>query len=349
LGVTETEWLEAEADALDRFDTLDSQTWDESHAFGESGAFEEASLESEDESPDRFDELGDGRDSEWESDEAEAEADREAEAESGLASSGLSPAERIAVEITSTLETGKRGGFYGLSGNFDGQGLSFGLVNWTIGTGSLQPLLREFAAEHPARWAAIFGRHAEGFLQLMSRKGKLAEKEQHRFAVEQMNKVSIVGKRKKWEIKEPWAGYFLLLSEDPAFRGIQIRHVRILLERAGEYCRQFRLKSEMAFAFMFDAVSSHGKSWLTKMIGGQRRRQILTVERLKALVAQYGVGRIPEREILLAIADVLGATSAPRWADKVRQRKRWFVTGEHPRARELEGLQPSPNKPWSAS
>ena len=348
-GMTETEWLEAEADALDRFDTLDSQTWDESHAFGESGAFEEASLESEDESPDRFDELGDGRDSEWESDEAEAEADREAEAESALASSGLSPAERIAVEITSTLETGKRGGFYGLSGNFDGQGLSFGLVNWTIGTGSLQPLLREFAAEHPARWAAIFGRHAEGFLQLMSRKGKLAEKEQHRFAVEQMNKVSIVGKRKKWEIKEPWAGYFLLLSEDPAFRGIQIRHVRILLERAGEYCRQFRLKSEMAFAFMFDAVSSHGKSWLTKMIGGQRRRQILTVERLKALVAQYGVGRIPEREILLAIADVLGATSAPRWADKVRQRKRWFVTGEHPRARELEGLQPSPNKPWSAS
>jgi hypothetical protein len=348
-GVTETEWLEAEADALDRFDTLDSQTWDETHAFGESGAFGEALLESEDESPDRFDELGDGRDSEWESDEAEAETDREAEAESGLASSGLSPAERIAVEITSTLETGTRGGFYGLSGNFDGQGLSFGLVNWTIGTGSLQPLLREFAAEHPARWAAIFGRHAEGFLQLMSRKGKLAEKEQHRFAVEQMNKVSIVGKREKWEIKEPWAGYFLLLSEDPAFRGIQIRHVRILLKRAGEYCRQFRLKSEMAFAFMFDAVSSHGKSWLTKMIGGQRRRQILIVERLKALVAQYGVGRIPEREILLAIADVLGATSAPRWADKVRQRKRWFVTGEHPRARELEGLQPSPNKPWSAS
>jgi hypothetical protein len=347
-GATGTEWLEAEADALDRFDTVDSQAaWDESHAFGESGVFEAASLESEDESPDRFDELGDERDSEWESDEAEAEMGWEAGAD--LASSGLSPAERIAVEITSTLEAGKRGGFYGLSGNFDGQGLSFGLVNWTIGTGSLQPLLREFAAEHPSRWAAIFGRHAEGFLQLMSRKGKLAEKEQHRFAVEQMNKVSSVGKREKWEIKEPWAGYFRLLSEDPAFREIQIRHVRILLKRAGEYCRQFRLKSEMAFAFMFDAVSSHGKSWLTKMIGGQRRRQILIVERLKALVAQYGAGRIPEREILLAIADVLGATSAPRWADKVRQRKRWFVTGEHPRARELEGLQPSPDKPWSAS
>ena len=53
-GVTETEWLEAEADALDRFDTLDSQTWDESHAFGESRALDEVSLESEDESPAGF-------------------------------------------------------------------------------------------------------------------------------------------------------------------------------------------------------------------------------------------------------------------------------------------------------
>jgi hypothetical protein len=34
-GLTETEWLEAEPDALDRFDTLDSRAWDESHAFGE--------------------------------------------------------------------------------------------------------------------------------------------------------------------------------------------------------------------------------------------------------------------------------------------------------------------------
>jgi hypothetical protein len=313
--------------------------------FGEHGAFEEAPLDSEDESPGRFDELGDERDSEWEADEAETVA----EAESGLASSGLSPAERIAVEITSTLETGKRGGFYGLSGNFDGQGLSFGLVNWTIGTGSLQPLLREFAAEHPARWAAIFGPDAESFRLLMSRKGKLAEKEQHRFAVEQMNTVSIVGKRKKWEIKEPWVGYFRLLSEDPAFQGIQIRHVRVLLKRAGEYCRQFGLKSEMSFAFMFDAVSSHGPSWLTRMIRGKRRRQILVGERLKALDGQYGVGRVPEREILLAIADVLGATSAPRWADLVRRRKRWFVTGEHPRANELKGLQPSPTTPWSTS
>ena len=81
------------------------------------------------------------------------EADIELE-EEVLESSGLTPAELKAVQITSTFETGKRGGFYGLSGNFDGYGISFGLVNWKIGTGSLQPLLRDFAAGEPARWKA---------------------------------------------------------------------------------------------------------------------------------------------------------------------------------------------------
>ena len=37
---------------------------------------------------------------------------------------------------------------------------------------------------------------------------------------------------------------------------------------------------ERAFAFMFDAVSSHGKWWLTKKIGGVEKRRKLLQERL---------------------------------------------------------------------
>ena len=100
---------------------------------------------------------------------------------------------------------------------------------------------------------------------------------------------------------------------------------------------------------MFDAVSSHGKWWLTKKFGGQEKRRILIEPRIKALVDRYGEGKVPESEILLAIADVLGATSAPRWAAMVRERKRWFVTGEHRRAGELRGLEPRPDVPYSAA
>ena len=264
-----------------------------------------------------------------------------------LAEAGLSPAERRALEITSTLETGKAGGFYGLSGNFDGQGLSFGLVNWTIGTGSLQPLLRDFAHEEPSRWKAVFGRDADRFEALIARKGREAEREQLRFAVEEMNEKALVRGHVRWAIREPWRTYFKRLSEEPAFRQIQLRYVRNLLGRAAYFCRLFALKSERAFAFMFDAVSSHGKWWLTrKFPGGAQKRRLLLEERLRPF---GGIGHGPEREVLLIIADVLAETSAPRWADNVRSRKRWFVTGEHRRARELAGLEPSADRPWTLS
>ena len=191
---------------------------------------------------------------------------------------------------------------------------------------------------------------ASRFLQLIARKDKAAQKEQHRFAVEEMNSVSTGARGKRiWTVRQPWAGYFKRLSEDTAFQKIQIRYVRNLLASAEDYCRQFRLTSEQAFCFMFDAVSSHGKWWLKKKLGGTEKRRVMVEEALKVLAARFGAGRVPESEVLLAIADVLGTTSAQRWADKVRRRKRWFVTGEHPRGRELNSLRPSPDAPYSTS
>jgi hypothetical protein len=260
------------------------------------------------------------------------------------ADGGLTPAELKAVQITSTFETGKRGGFYGLSGNFDGYGISFGLVNWNIGSDSLQPLLRDFASTEPARWKAVFGPDASVFAALISRTGKDAVKDQLRFAIQEMNTSEVVKGKARWSVKEPWVTYFKRLAADPAFQRIQVRHVRDLLDRARYYCAHFGLKSEMSFAFMFDTVASHGKWWLTKQCkDGTAKRQQLLSSRLAALRSKNGEGRVPETDVLLAIADVLAATSNSRWRDNVLRRKRWFVTGEHPRARELRGLKPRPD------
>ena len=304
---------------------------------------EEVTAETEDEElAGRFDALDDERDAQW-----EVTGEELSEEESPLDTSGLTTAERKAVEITSLFETGKRGGFYGLSGNFDGQGLSFGLVNWTIGTGSLQPLLRDFAREHPARWAAAFGPHAAQFLQVITPVGKEATKAQRQFAVDVMNTSTLVKGTQRWSIQEPWVSYFRRLSEDREFQKIQVRYVRVLLARGERFCRYFKLRSEMAYAYMFDAVSSHGQWWLTKKFKGKEKRRILIEARLSALKAGHPDGQIPESEILLAIADVLAATSAARWADNVRRRKRWFVTGQHPRAKELKGLEPRADVPYT--
>src|SRR6185369_15628581 len=84
----------------------------------------------------------------------------------GLA--GFTPAEVKALSMTTTFENGRPLNFGGLSGNFEGQGLSFGLLQWNIGTGSLQPLLNEFARDHAQHFDAIFGTDAARLRQVLA-------------------------------------------------------------------------------------------------------------------------------------------------------------------------------------
>jgi len=47
--------------------------------------------------------------------------------------------------------------FAGLSGDFDGQGISFGVLQWNLGQGSLQPLLQKINTTDPDLVESIFG------------------------------------------------------------------------------------------------------------------------------------------------------------------------------------------------
>ena len=265
----------------------------------------------------------------------------------GAQFAGLTAAEQKAIAITSTLETGKRGSFYGLSGDFDGMGLSFGLVNWTIGTGSLQPLLRDFAKAHPDRWLATFGTDAQRFLTLIQPQGAAAQKSQLAFAKSEMNqRCKIRHKGKLVEtfcVKEPWQTYFKKLAADREFQLIEVRYVRDLLDRARYFCELFGLRSERAFCFMFDAVSSHGKWWLTKKNKARvEYRNDALKKKLAALASKRGgASALTERDKLEAVAETLRDTSSSRWAAKVYERKMWFLTGKHRRAAELAGLEPT--------
>jgi hypothetical protein len=263
----------------------------------------------------------------------------------GGAFSGLTRSEQKALAITSTLETGQRGGFNGLSGNFDGMGISFGLVNWNIGSGSLQPLLRDFAREFPRRWSTAFGPDADRFLSLILPRQDAARKSQLEFAKLEMN----VLRNGKWQVKQPWVTYFRRLAEDAEFQRIQVRYARILLNRANYFCDYFAFRTERAFCFMFDAVASHGMWWLTKKNSAsvQVRRQLLRAK-LASLNARLGAANVSERHKLEAIAETLRDTSLGKWAERVYARKMWFLTGQHLRQRELAGLEPT-DIPYSIS
>ena len=70
----------------------------------------------------------------------------------------VSIAERAAFAIGLNLSGSFEGnsGWSNLTNNFDGQGLSMGLLNQTLGTGSLQPLLIAMQNQFPQRISALF-------------------------------------------------------------------------------------------------------------------------------------------------------------------------------------------------
>lgn len=240
----------------------------------------------------------------------------------------LSPSELKAVRITSTFETGRAGSFGGLTGNFDGQGVSFGLMNFAWKAGSLLTLLKTFLRRNPAAFADVFGADAKRFQEvvLAARADLDNPKKLHRDIDRQMEFARNVLNDANKNVREPWRSYFSRLEYDPDFRRIQVEAVRKAATRARYWCQYFGLKTERSFAFMFDLVTSHGGAWLNakKFKGGRRAL-------LRAMIqkAKEDVGRVNllEIETLGVIASMIADVSDERWRERVRARKLWFVNG----------------------
>jgi hypothetical protein len=73
----------------------------------------------------------------------------------------LEAAQEMALRITTVFEGGTPMNYQALSGDFDGQGTSFGLIQWNFGQGTLGPLLKLMLDADPAAFAACFGSGAD--------------------------------------------------------------------------------------------------------------------------------------------------------------------------------------------
>lgn len=240
----------------------------------------------------------------------------------------LSPSELKAVRITSTFETGRAGSFSGLTGNFDGQGVSFGLMNFAWKAGSLLTLLKAFLRDHPVAFAEVFAPDAERFQEvvLATKVDPENPKRQERDIDRQMEFARNVLNDASKNIREPWRSYFGRLEVNPHFRRIQVEAVRRAVERARYWCQYFGLSTERSFVFMFDLVSSHGGAWLNARKFKGRRRAVLRAM-LKKKKGDVGRNELTEIETLEVIANMIADVSDERWRKKVRARKLWFVKG----------------------
>jgi hypothetical protein len=73
----------------------------------------------------------------------------------------LADAQEIALKITTYFESGKSMNYQALADDFDGQGTSFGLIQWNFGQNTLGPLLKKMLDKDAAAFKGCFGPDAD--------------------------------------------------------------------------------------------------------------------------------------------------------------------------------------------
>ncbi|HTE90011.1 MAG TPA: peptidoglycan-binding domain-containing protein [Terriglobales bacterium] len=197
--------------------------------------------------------------------------------------------------------------FSGLSGDFDGQGLSFGVLQWNLGQGTLQPLLQKLVSMHPDVMESVFGQnYAEFNAMLVAPKSKQLE-----WARSVQNL--------KRSVNEPWRGHFKTLGRQQLFQDIQVQFATRLFNSATSLCKDFGLTSTRAAALMFDikvqngSISERIKSQITGDFG--RINPVLSSEEA-------------EVERLRIIANRRAAAAKASWVEDVRARKLTIANGQ---------------------
>lgn len=207
--------------------------------------------------------------------------------------------------LTGSFETGSTPPqcFSEISGDFDGQGISFGALQWNFGQGTLQPLLDRMHEQHPDVMREVF-RENLGALQTVLKSSRDEQMEWAR-AVQDLDSFVLDG---------PWRSFFKELGSRQACQQIQMERAHGLYDAAVQLVKDYGLNSKRAVALMFDIKVQNGS------ISAVTEQQIR--EDFTALPQTEG-----ETARLCIVANRRAEASNPRWTEDVRSRKLTIATG----------------------
>jgi len=116
--------------------------------------------------------------------------------------------------LTGTFETGQlaSGCFATVAGNFDGQGISYGALQWNFGQGTLQPLLKEMMAAHPDIMADIFGPDLDALQQAVNGSKQDA-----------LDFANTIQHTSRYVLLPEWKSRFNRLGLTPEFQAIEVK------------------------------------------------------------------------------------------------------------------------------
>jgi len=157
--------------------------------------------------------------------------------------------------MTAAFETarGYPGCFGTVAGNFDGQGISFGVLQWNIGQGSLQPLWVEMRDNHPAELKAALGSLYDAFSRMLDR----PKDEQMRWALNIQSQVP--DRPKTWRVADGWKNALQTLGITKEMIAIEVKQANDLYQAALGFCRDYQLTLERGAALMFDIRVQNGR------------------------------------------------------------------------------------------
>jgi hypothetical protein len=203
----------------------------------------------------------------------------------------------IAGNITRKFEIGSS---VQLAGNFDGTGLSLGYFQWSLGPGSLQPLLNRMDNQYNSVMRQIFsGTSYDSIHEVLSK----TKEEQLQWAK------SINDEQNK--IIEPWSTQFINLTNSTEFKEIEKEAEVFMINRAMKICDKYNLKTARGFALALDIAIQNGS--------------IISSASTVIDSAVQKNPNMPEKDLLKLIANTVADNS--KSSEDVRARKMAIVNG----------------------
>jgi hypothetical protein len=197
--------------------------------------------------------------------------------------------------------------YAGLAGDFDGQGISFGVAQWNIGQGTLQVLLADMLAKHEDVMTGLFHDNLDAVRSMLASP-----------PADQLAWARSVQDPVRHNIFEPWKGLFQALGRTPEFQAIQVEHAAAIHDAATQLCERFGVTTERAAALMFDIRVQNGS------ISAATEAKIRTdYAAIPADAAPMDV----EVAKLQSIANRRAEAASPQFVEDVRTRKLAIANG----------------------
>jgi hypothetical protein len=138
-----------------------------------------------------------------------------------------------------------------MSGDHDGAGGSYGLIQWNWKSGTLQPIFRDLVNLHPADVQAAFTVTADY--------NKFVDVVLNYSVANQMAwGSSITDQTNKHKVIDPWNTYFVTLGTMQSCRDRQMAAVQPYYNQADQWASDFGLWTRRGYALCFDNAVQYG-------------------------------------------------------------------------------------------